>query len=108
MRGLAVTNKVKAISNSLLLLNKRQAEVARLHGVSREYVRQIADRFGIEKYIPPKKVKPKRERPTIEQRFWKYVFKTDSCWFWIGGINTHGYGRFNMGPETVNAHVASL
>jgi hypothetical protein len=28
-----------------------------------------------------------------EDRFWKFVFKTDSCWLWTGGT-LGGYGRF--------------
>lgn len=34
-------------------------------------------------------------RPLAE-RFWEKVYKTDSCWFWIGGLNTGGYGEIGF------------
>ena len=36
----------------------------------------------------------------IPARFWKYVYKTDSCWFWIGFTNEKGYGIFNFKQKT--------
>lgn len=30
---------------------------------------------------------------TIEERFWKHVEKTDTCWLWTGTITPDGYGR---------------
>lgn len=43
--------------------------------------------------------------PTIEQRFWTKVDKTNTCWLWIGST-TWGYGYFNLGPNNkrVRAH----
>lgn len=35
-------------------------------------------------------------RPTMEQRFWSKVAKTNDCWFWIGGVNATGYGTFQV------------
>lgn len=42
-------------------------------------------------------------RPTLEERFWKYVDRHGSvpehrpelgpCWLWLKGINRDGYGR---------------
>jgi hypothetical protein len=29
-----------------------------------------------------------------EERFWKYVQKTETCWLWTGNKNKKGYGRF--------------
>jgi len=40
----------------------------------------------------------------IEERFWKHVYKTSGCWFWIGGLNGHGrntYGTFRTDPKTI-------
>lgn len=34
------------------------------------------------------------ELPTIEERFWSKVEKTNGCWFWIAAIDAAGYGRF--------------
>jgi hypothetical protein len=28
----------------------------------------------------------------VEQRFWKYVQKTENCWLWIGAKGADGYG----------------
>jgi hypothetical protein len=37
-----------------------------------------------------------RETVGAEQdRFWRYVEKTDSCWLWIGGLHSGGYGIFS-------------
>jgi endogenous inhibitor of DNA gyrase (YacG/DUF329 family) len=34
-----------------------------------------------------------------EERFWKYVQKTESCWNWTGGKYSTGYGSFSLGSE---------
>lgn len=44
----------------------------------------------------------------IEQRFWKYVKKTNTCWEWIGGINKAGYGRISQKPKVFLAHRYSF
>lgn len=31
----------------------------------------------------------------VEDRFWFYVSKRESCWLWTGGLNEYGYGKFN-------------
>lgn len=44
---------------------------------------------------------------TPEQRFWKKVEKTDSCWLWTGGSDCNGYGRMGVGRSdegTILAH----
>ncbi len=28
----------------------------------------------------------------VEERFWKYVTKTEGCWLWTGELSTSGYG----------------
>jgi hypothetical protein len=38
-------------------------------------------------------------RPTLADRFWKYVRTSDDCWIWIG-TKTKGYGRLGL---TVNS-----
>ena len=41
----------------------------------------------------------KGPRPVpIEERFNKYVRRTDGCWLWIGSKNPHGYGVFWANP----------
>jgi hypothetical protein len=46
-----------------------------------------------------------------EVRFWKWVDKSageDSCWIWIGGHSTEGYGCFALdGHRSIGAHCAS-
>lgn len=39
----------------------------------------------------------------IEERFWKKVKKTDSCWIWIGAKFAIGYGAIFTGKK-VNGH----
>jgi hypothetical protein len=39
-------------------------------------------------------------------KFWAKVRKTDTCWLWIGGLNSDGYGSVRLGSPT-NAHVIS-
>jgi hypothetical protein len=38
-----------------------------------------------------------RRKKTVEQRFWKHVYKTNGCWFWIGDRTPKGYGLFYCG-----------
>lgn len=47
---------------------------------------------------------------SIEERFWKYVKKTDSCWLWTGGCRVGRYGGLGRGPRgtgVVSAHRLS-
>lgn len=42
-----------------------------------------------------------RPRPPAE-RFWEKVCRTNDekeCWLWSGGIDTAGYGQFNLGSR---------
>lgn len=32
----------------------------------------------------------------VQERFWSYVRKTDSCWEWTGAKKPNGYGQFNL------------
>lgn len=45
-------------------------------------------------------------RKTPEQRFWRFVQKTDGCWLWTGAqFNERGYGAFQVAhKKTVRAH----
>lgn len=49
------------------------------------------------------------KRGTVEERFWRYVEKTDGCWNWTGYLNATGYGRLNIrrGVDRL-AHRVSL
>lgn len=36
----------------------------------------------------------------VEERFWRYVHKTDGCWLWTGGSkNQKGYGQIGLGGK---------
>ena len=39
------------------------------------------------------------KRPTTEERFWKFVNKTDSCWLWTGNVGSDGYARFQFSSK---------
>lgn len=47
-----------------------------------------------------------RETRTREQRFWRFVQKSEGCWAWTADKVTGGYGRFARGgrPKLVLAH----
>ena len=45
---------------------------------------------------------------TPEKRFWKYVEKTDGCWFWVGYRDPDGYGRFTVNHRFIRANRYSL
>ena len=36
--------------------------------------------------------------PSMEERFWAKVEKTDSCWLWTGYVKDSGYGVFTSEP----------
>lgn len=45
-------------------------------------------------YGDPNKVKQKQFHGlTLEERFWKYVVKTDGCWKWTACKDNRGYGH---------------
>jgi hypothetical protein len=46
-------------------------------------------------------------RGTAEERFWQKVYKTDSCWFWIGSKSAKGYGHLIVGKGNIYAHKFS-
>lgn len=49
----------------------------------------------------PKGVYP---HPSLEQRFWERVQKTDGCWLWMGAKDKDGYGQTRDGYEMKKAH----
>ena len=42
--------------------------------------------------------------PTLEERFWGRVNKTDGCWEWFGGKGSHGYGSISVDGERTLVH----
>ena len=45
---------------------------------------------------------------TIEERFWKKVDKTETCWNWIGSKCNVGYGQFTKNSKHILAHRYSF
>ena len=43
----------------------------------------------------------------IEERFWKKVTKTKTCWLWVGAKCSDGYGNFKFYKKTKGAHQVS-
>lgn len=43
-------------------------------------------------------------RPTMEDRFWSKVDKTETCWLWTACKTRKGYGMFRLGGTDVPAH----
>jgi len=42
--------------------------------------------------------------PDPLERFMEKVFKTKSCWIWLGCINNHGYGKLMLGGIQHKSH----
>jgi hypothetical protein len=38
-------------------------------------------------------------RPSLEDRLWSRVTKTDTCWLWTGSCTTAGYGTVGRGSD---------
>jgi hypothetical protein len=49
-----------------------------------------------------------RNYPSLEERFWSRVKKTDGCWEWIGGKSQFGYGQIKFNGDQLGAHRVSL
>lgn len=48
---------------------------------------------------------PKKKQESAENRFWKFVKKTEDCWLWTGTITYRGHGRFRDGSSrNMGAH----
>lgn len=52
---------------------------------------------------PDTKFKPQ----PIQERFWKYVHKTENCWLWTASLTNGGYGRVSVGFKALIAHRVS-
>lgn len=43
-----------------------------------------------------------------EERFWRRVKKTETCWLWTGATNRFGYGQFSWGHADKRAAHRSI
>lgn len=50
----------------------------------------------------------KTRKGTAEEKFWRMVEKTESCWLWLGCRQDNGYGQFRWEGRTTLAHHVSL
>ena len=41
----------------------------------------------------------------VNNRFWQYVDKTDTCWLWKGYTNPRGYGVYSFGYKAAHRTV---
>lgn len=41
---------------------------------------------------------------TAEQRFWRFVDKSNECWSWTGTTFKGGYGKFSLDGRKIQAH----
>lgn len=41
---------------------------------------------------------------SVEERFNKYVLRTDSCWVWTAAVERGGYGKFQKDGKARRAH----
>lgn len=48
------------------------------------------------------------KRGTIEERFWRHVKKTDSCWIWTAARSKKGYGLIRINRRSKRAHRVVL
>lgn len=76
-------------------------EVAKSHGVTKQRIHQIFDRYK----FPRKKPIPQAEpmRLMMEERFWIKVAMTadpDKCWEWQSSKCSTGYGKFSTVERT--------
>lgn len=44
------------------------------------------------------------KRPSIEDRFWSKVHKTDGCWLWTGAKSRSGYGQIGLDYKVLYTH----
>lgn len=47
------------------------------------------------------------KKPSIEERFFDKVTKTDSCWLWTGAITSRGYGSIRVEGKSTSTHRLS-
>jgi HNH endonuclease len=45
--------------------------------------------------------------PSLEERFWPKVEKTDGCWYWTASCDPCGYGHFSIDGKLHSAHRVS-
>jgi hypothetical protein len=63
--------------------------------------------YGWVKGQPKRFVKGHHYVPTVDERFWSKVQKSEdpaACWLWVGTRYPNGYGQFWTGQHKIGAH----
>lgn len=47
---------------------------------------------------------PQKPEPSLDEKFWSKVEKTDGCWLWTGMKDDYGKGRFGYEGKPRTAH----
>ena len=67
----------------------------------------MGDTRDLEKYVRERNHKGRFVATALEDRFLANVYKTDGCWFWVGGIHRSGYGNIPKGEAYRGAHIVA-
>lgn len=101
---------------AMYLENHTLEEVGQQFGITRERVRQVVNKLGVDTRkqngVLIKPFTPSNKGLTTRQRFWAQVdiSSEDSCWNWKGQSLTNGYGIFGVfrGKERYAHRIAYL
>lgn len=83
------------------------APIAKGNDPIRGYIKGQPRRFCLGHYIKLKNITVKRQWPSVEERFWKNVDKSDDCWIWTGCKTGNGYGAIRVNTKQKSAHRVS-
>ncbi len=64
----------------------------------------MSESYHPELTVHGKPRKRARYGSTVEERFWFFVYKTDTCWLWSGHMRPFGYGRIYVRKRLITAH----
>ena len=94
-RGVTVSEEHAAIIRQMHSDGASNREIGRVIGRGHHWVAARLPLVGLTTN------NPRNVAATI--RFWKYVSRTDGCWFWTGGTTPDGYGNFKVNGRTIRA-----
>jgi len=112
--GKALCGKGHAMSGDNLLFNRHGHRYCRecRRAVNRAHMRRVSEAKRL--VSPPKVVRtaplarPRAPRPTLAERLWARVEKSDGCWEYTGYITDAGYGRLSFEGRSLLAHRVSF
>lgn len=80
------------------------ADLATRLGCTAPAVRYQRVQRGIAPWLGEKRKLVVKTKKARNAKFWSLVWKTDHCWFWIGGTTRRGYGAFHYDGVKYVAH----